>query len=743
MRVIIAGGGTGGLAAAIALRKAGIEPLVLEQAPAFTAIGAGLGLYANAMKALSYLGADAYWRQTAARIDIAEQRGLDDDRVITSSSLEPRAARYGEPYYCGHRADLLTSLLMALPPECVRAGSRVAGFEESRHDVRVELENGQEVRGDLLVGADGLRSATRKLLMGGRDARFTDVVVWRGLIPREKAPARYDATIMSWYGPRRHVLLYPLRHDRHPDSVYSLSAFVPVTEVHRESWTASGDLADLHASLAGACPAVHDLLAEMNQALITGIYFRDPLESWGSDRVVLLGDAAHPAPPSAGQGAGMALEDAVMLAACLRRAGTGNERAALREYAFRRQSRTRRMLESSRVNLRNSQTSDPVQVRARNGYYRGLERLSPSGPPMQEWLLAHDPVAAAQQSPAEFARHLAVAGNPMRRPQARRAFDLWRAALTSEHRAAGWLGERQGYAEFVRDRLRPADGSGSTAAGGNRAAAGTWAAASVDCDGGPALRVGQPPSASSSDSPAPVVLHLHGGGYVMGSAELSVPLAGRLAEAAGGWSLVPDYRLAPEHPFPAALDDVLAAYRWLAREYPRAPVIVSGECAGGGLALSLALALRDSALGHADADAPVARPPAGIHLVSPFCDLALQADHLGPAADADPWLNRIALIQLAACYVQDADPAHPLLSPARADLSGLPPLLIQAAEPEALFPAAQRLAGRAGDAGVPVTFRLVADSVHSFILFDFLPETARALAEFAAFVRAAGAPQSR
>ena len=115
----------------------------------------------------------------------------------------------------------------------------------------------------------------------------------------------------------------------------------------------------------------------MDEALITGIYFRDPLEAWGTDRVTLLGDAAHPAPPSAGQGAGMALEDAVMLAACLRRAGPGNEPAALREYAFRRQPRTARMLESSRVNLRNSQTSDPVQVRARNGYYRGLRAAQP------------------------------------------------------------------------------------------------------------------------------------------------------------------------------------------------------------------------------------------------------------------------------------------------------------------------------------------------------------------------------
>jgi acetyl esterase/lipase len=127
--------------------------------------------------------------------------------------------------------------------------------------------------------------------------------------------------------------------------------------------------------------------------------------------------------------------------------------------------------------------------------------------------------------------------------------------------------------------------------------------------------------------------------------------------------------------------------------------------------------------------------PAGLHVVSPLCDLALSADHLGPAADSDPWLNRITLIQLAACYIQDTDPGHPLVSPVRADLSGLPPLLLQAAEPEALFPAAQRLADRARDAGVPVTFRPVADSVHSFILFGFLPETDNALAEFAAFVR--------
>ncbi|HEY1669080.1 MAG TPA: alpha/beta hydrolase fold domain-containing protein [Trebonia sp.] len=249
------------------------------------------------------------------------------------------------------------------------------------------------------------------------------------------------------------------------------------------------------------------------------------------------------------------------------------------------------------------------------------------------------------------------------------------------------------------------------------------------------MRVGPSRASATTDSRAPVVLHLHGGGYVMGSAELSAPLAGRLAEAAGGWSLVPDYRLAPEHPFPAGLRDVLAAYRWLACQYPLAPIILSGECAGGGLALSLALALRDHQT-RGDAREPAARMPAGIHLVSPYCDLALSADDLSPAADADPWFNRIALVQLAACYIHDTDPGEALVSPVRADLSGLPPLLIQAAEPEALFSTAEQVAARAGGAGVPVTFSPVADSVHSFILFDFLPEADRALTEFAAFATA-------
>jgi salicylate hydroxylase len=708
MQVLIAGGGIGGLAAAIALRSIGVESLVLEQARAFTAIGAGLGLQANATKALTYIGADAYWRENASRIVSGRQHGLEDGEVISSSSLEPGRAKYGEYYRCGHRADLLESLMRCLPPESVRARSRVVALEETDRDVAVELETGEVIRGDLLIGADGLNSRVRTLVFGEQEARFTGTVVWRGLMPRDRVAAGYDEQILSWLGPRRHVLVYPLRHEAHPESVFSLSAFVPADEVHRESWTTSGDIDDLRRSLEGACAAIHELLDCMQGALITGIYFRDPLEQWGTKRVVLLGDAAHPAPPSAGQGAGMALEDAVMLSACMQRHGPDNASSAIAEYVHRRYRRTARMLESSRVNLRNSQTSDPQQVQARNGYYRGLRRLNPVAAPMAEWLLGHDPVRAALQTSEEFEAAQMPPANPMRRPEAQRAYTLWQGALSLEDRSTGWLGERAGYDTFLRREL-PAPAELRTDV--------------VECGGVRAVRSG------AFDAPAdmPIVLHLHGGGYVMGSADASLELAGRVASAVGGWTLTPDYRLAPEAPFPAALDDVVACYRWLLANFPDSPIVVFGECAGGGLALALSLFVRGSG----------GRLPSAIHVVSPFVDLAVHEASINAETRRDPWLNRVMATQLAACYVQDSELSDPLLSPIEADLHGLPPLLVHAASDEALWPAARTLAERAEAAGVTCELQVVDDSVHSFVLFPFLPEAAEALESLAMFVRRA------
>ena len=219
-------------------------------------------------------------------------------------------------------------------------------------------------------------------------------------------------------------------------------------------------------------------------------------------------------------------------------------------------------------------------------------------------------------------------------------------------------------------------------------------------------------------------MHLHGGCYTMGSASGAIALASRLAQAIGGWALVPDYRLAPEHAYPAALDDVVAVHGWLAREHGTPPSIVSGECAGGGLALAMAVRLRDTG----------AMLPAALHVVSPFCDLTLASPAANETSARDPWLGRDRLRVLVASYIHTADPAAPLISPLNADLRGLPPLLIQAAADEALRDDALRLAEAAARAGVPVTVEIVPDTVHSFVLFDFLPETRVALDQFAAHV---------
>jgi salicylate hydroxylase len=362
------------------------------------------------------------------------------------------------------------------------------------------------------------------------------------------------------------------------------------------------------------------------------------------------------------------------------------------------------MLAAARMNLAMFNEPDPVQMRARDGRLQGMLRLDPVTESMFGWLYGHDAVGAAE-APHQPPR---AATNVLVRPEAQRAFELWRDALALEDRSRLWVGEREGYERFTRRAFPAPPGV---------------AVEPVDCDGVAALRV----APGGDDST--VVLHLHGGGYTMGSARGAVAPAARLADAVGGWALVPDYRLAPEHAFPAALDDVVAAYLWLLRERAPERVVVSGECAGGGLAIALAVRLRD-------AGEPL---PTALHVVSPFCDLTLESESANAMPGDDPWLNRDRLRILVASYIHTTDPAMPLVSPVRADLRDLPPLLIQAAAGEALVDDAVALARVAEAAGVDVTLELVEDTVHSFVLFDFLPEASAALEQLAAHVARASA----
>lgn len=224
------------------------------------------------------------------------------------------------------------------------------------------------------------------------------------------------------------------------------------------------------------------------------------------------------------------------------------------------------------------------------------------------------------------------------------------------------------------------------------------------------------------------ILYLHGGGYVIGSPSLYRHLTWRLASAAQARLLAIDYRLAPEHPFPAALDDALGAYGWiLAHGVDPRQVAVIGDSAGGGLAFALLLRCRD------EGRVPL---PAAVAVMSPWTDLALTGASLRANADADPFLDPAEMPLLADYYLAGADPRDPYVSPLYGDPTSLPPALIQVGGDEVLLDDARRMADHLGAAGCAVTLEIWPRMPHAWHLFAaVLPEARRAIAGIGAFVR--------
>ncbi|MFZ3235714.1 MAG: alpha/beta hydrolase [Stellaceae bacterium] len=224
------------------------------------------------------------------------------------------------------------------------------------------------------------------------------------------------------------------------------------------------------------------------------------------------------------------------------------------------------------------------------------------------------------------------------------------------------------------------------------------------------------------------ILYLHGGGYVIGSPSLYRNLTWRLARAAAARLLAVDYRLAPEHPFPAAVDDAMTAYEWILAggADPRRLVVV-GDSAGGGLAFALLLRCRD------EARLPL---PAAVVALSPWTDLALTGASLAGNAVADPFLDANGIPPIAEYYLAGADPRHPYASPLYGDPTGLPPALLQVGGDEVLRDDATRMADRLRAAGCEVTLEVWPRMPHVWHLFaSVMPEARRAIARIGAFVR--------
>lgn len=690
MRVLIAGGGVGGLAAAIGLADQGFEPVVLEKAPALEQVGAGIALSPNGLKALRYLGCIDHIHRTGTHLEGGKTLEFETGRPITQMIHGALGrARYGERYVTIHRADVQDALLARVPDGAVRLDARVVGFEENPGGVAVTLGDGSQVEGDLLIGADGLKSPVREQMFGLPEPRYAGLVGWRAVIAADEVPSvPVSRWSTAWWGRPGNLLVYPVLSN----TAFNFVAWLFADDSVRESWSLTGSGDELRRLLAGSGDEHLQMLVNaIPQALLTAIYFRDPLVSWGDGRVTLLGDAAHPAIPYTGNGASMALEDAVTLAKVLGRHDRSTISQALVEYGHRRIPRTTRLQTLGRLNIAMWAEKDPRRLASTHAAVRALSRLDPTGLVAWDWVYGHDAVDAADLPVAEL---LADEPNPLERPEARRAFEAYRNALGPEEHAGGLLGQRAGYERFLLAEAPP----------GADTRVEPLTLGGVAC-----LRVGEGgPTAA---------LHLFGGGFGLGSARATVEFAARLSRALCAPVVIPEYRHPPEAPHPAALDDALAVYRAL---LTNDPVLVTGEDAGGGLALSLAIALREAGEPQ----------PKGLYLISPWADLRL----VSPSVDSaiEPILTRAFLMNLAAAYLQDASVDSPLASPLAGDLGGLAPMLIHAAEGEMLRDDAARIAEAADDAQL----RLFPDTVHSFVLFPYLPEAEEALQELASWADA-------
>lgn len=361
LRVGIAGGGIGGLSAAITLHRQGHHVTVFEQADKFARVGADINLTPNAVRALDGLGIGDELRRTAARpthrISRDWDTGEETSRIELSDSAE---ARYGAPQLTMHRADLMTALEQALPAANVQFSKRATGFDGLDGTVSVSFADGTGHDVDVLIGADGIHSAVRTGLFGAESPEFTGVVAYRAVLPREQLAGvpNLDA-FTKWWGPTSdiQIVTFPLNRGR---DIF-VFATTPQESWTDESWTQPGDADELRASYTGFHPEATALLDPCREVLKSALYVRDPLSAWSRGRVTILGDAAHPMMPFMAQGAGQAIEDGIVLARHLDVSGRSVE-DSLARFESARKDRTAKIQVASRGNnwLKESGNADWV-----------------------------------------------------------------------------------------------------------------------------------------------------------------------------------------------------------------------------------------------------------------------------------------------------------------------------------------------------------------------------------------------
>jgi salicylate hydroxylase len=313
-RVAIIGGGIGGLTAASALLRAGVEVSVYEAAGELKEIGAGVALHANAMRVLRFIGVEEAVRKVAGRTEYAVTRDGLTGRLISKTSRARQVELMGIEPATVHRADLLDVLAAALPSGIAALGKRCVSVESGGSSATARFADGTSVEADVIIGADGIHSAVRTALFGPDAPRFTGKICYRSVIPTAAVRGGVLSDVAAdngqWLGPHGTIVLYPLRGEE----LINVVAHYDDDTYRHESWVTECERAEVLERYAGW----HESLLRLFEAGQTwykwALYDRDPIPAWTSGRVSLLGDAAHPMLPYLGQGACQALEDGAVLA---------------------------------------------------------------------------------------------------------------------------------------------------------------------------------------------------------------------------------------------------------------------------------------------------------------------------------------------------------------------------------------------------------------------------------------------
>ena len=383
--IMIAGAGIGGLTAAACLMQAGHRVRLFEQASKLGEVGAGLQISANGFKVMRHIGVDKKLAAAGVKpLSYVFRIAETGEEVNRFELAEAHEAANGAPYYQLHRADLHAALVervRQLDSNCVTLNAAVSEYEERETRVDLILSDGRRFSGDVLIGADGIKSAISAQAFGQAPADFTGDVAWRLIIPAARLPKDHIDRVMTvWLGPSSHAVMYYLRNKE-------LVNFVGLKESDTwqdESWTSKGDWSELKSDFSTWHDEVQVVLdaVDKDACYRWALFNRKPIDNWAKGRVALLGDASHPTLPYLAQGAVMAIEDSAVLARCLDEVSDPVE--ALKLYSAVRAPRAARVVNESSANQKKFRGSI-ADLRQR---FIGAE----IGGDRNGWLYGYDPL---------------------------------------------------------------------------------------------------------------------------------------------------------------------------------------------------------------------------------------------------------------------------------------------------------------------------------------------------------------